>query len=63
MLAGSRVLLLWMQLGLDMLIELSEKAPAMMKKVTGFIDQAIAVSLAFMVNDLDINMDQAKWGT
>ncbi len=51
-----------MQLGLDMLIELSEKAPGMMKKVPGFIDQAVAVSLAFMVNDLELEMDQAKWG-
>jgi len=49
------------RLALEFLVELCERAPSMMKKEEGFIQQLVAVSFAFMVEGTEANKDMDAW--
>jgi len=54
------------RLAVELMVELAEKAPAMMKTQKGFVHQIVTVALSLMVSGVDTTIDLevwSRWGT
>ena len=49
------------RLGLELLVEMAERGPGMIKKTQGLIQQLVAVSFAMMVESVDAAVDFDTW--